>query len=136
MIKKNEEYIVDIIDQGSEGEGIAKIDNFTIFINGAIVGEKIKVVITKVLSSFAYAKILEILSKSDYRINVDCPTYKQCGGCSLRHMTYEHTLELKLNNVKNCMKKNLITNVIINPCIGMQKPFYYRNKLQYPVRNR
>ena len=63
-VEKNKEYIVDIIDNGFEGEGIAKIDNFTIFINGAIKGEKVKILIVKVLSSHAFGKILEIIKKS------------------------------------------------------------------------
>ena len=134
MLKKNEEYIVNIIDQGMSGEGIAKIDNITVFVAGAIKGEKVKVLITKVLSSLAYAKLIEIISKSNSRIDVDCKTYRQCGGCSLRHMTYEHTLRLKADNVRNCFKKNLIEDVVIEPCIGMKSPIWYRNKLQYPLR--
>ena len=86
---KNKEYIVDIIDNGIEGEGIAKIDKFTIFIPNAIKGEKIRIIIVKVLTSYAYGKILEILEKSDKRIEVDCSTYKRCGGCNLRHIDYE-----------------------------------------------
>ena len=93
-IKKNQEYIVDIIDNGYEGEGIAKIDNFTVFIPGAIKGEKIKILIVKVLSSHAFGKILEILEKSEKRQDADCPTYKRCGGCNLRHIQYEETLKM------------------------------------------
>ena len=76
-VKKNEEYIVDIVDNGFEGEGIAKIDNFTIFVQGAIKGEKIKILILKVLVSHAYAKIIEIIEKSPYRVEADCSTYKR-----------------------------------------------------------
>ena len=66
-VEKNKEYIVEIIDNGFEGEGIAKVDNFTIFVPGAIKGEKIKILIVKVLSSHAFGKILEIIKKSDAR---------------------------------------------------------------------
>ena len=101
-MKKNEEYIVDIIDNGYEGEGIAKVDNFTIFIPNAIKGEKVRIVIVKVTSSYAYGKILEIIEKSeDRREEIDCSTYKRCGGCNLRHMNYNKTLELKKNTVQN-----------------------------------
>ena len=133
MINKNEEYIVDIIDQGIDGEGIAKIDDFTIFINGAIKGEKVKIVVTKVLASFGYGKVLEIISSSEARKEVDCVTFKRCGGCSLRHIKYESTLELKRNIVINCLKKSLGYEPIVNKCIGMEEPMCYRNKLQYPV---
>ena len=133
-MKKNEEYIVDIIDNGYEGEGIAKIDNFTIFIPGAIKGEKLKVVIVKVTSSFAYGKILEILEKSTYRVaDVDCSTYKRCGGCNLRHINYAKTLELKKNTVQNLVNKTLKEKIEVKDTIGMENPFNYRNKAQYPV---
>lgn len=89
MVEKNNEYIVDIIDNGYEGEGIAKIDGFTIFIPGAIKGEKVKILIVKVLSSHAFGKILEIIEKSEDKVNSECTTYKRCGGCKLRHIKYE-----------------------------------------------
>ena len=133
MLEKNKEFIVDIIDQGIDGEGIAKIEGFTVFINGAIKGEKVKIIITKVLSSFAYAKLLEIIEKSESRAIIDCPTFKLCGGCSLRHINYSGTLELKTNIVKNCLTKTLGYEPEVNKCIGMKEPSYYRNKLQYPV---
>lgn len=133
-MKKNEEYIVDIIDNGYEGEGIAKIDNFTIFISGAIKGEKVKIVIVKVTSSYAYGKILEILEKSKDRIeDIDCSTYKRCGGCNLRHMNYNKTLELKKNTVQNLVNKTLKDRIEVKDTIGMENPFNYRNKAQYPV---
>ena len=133
-MKKNEEYIVDIIDNGYEGEGIAKVDNFTIFIPGAIKGEKVKVVIVKVTSSFAYGKILEILEKSEERVNdIDCSTYKRCGGCNLRHINYAKTLEFKKNTVQNLVNKTLKEKIEVKDTIGMENPFNYRNKAQYPV---
>lgn len=132
-IEKNKEYIVDIIDNGFEGEGIAKIDDFTIFIPSAIKGEKIKVLIVKVLSSYAYGKIIEIIEKSPNRAEVDCTTYKRCGGCDLRHINYEETLNMKQNAVQNLVNKNLKTNIKVKPTWGMGNPYNYRNKLQFPV---
>ena len=133
-MKKNEEYIVDIIDNGYEGEGIGKIDNFTIFIPGAIKGEKIKVLIVKVATSYAFGKILEIIESSKDRVgSLDCSTYKRCGGCNLRHMNYEKTLELKRDIVQNLVNKNLKIDLQVKETIGMENPFNYRNKAQYPV---
>lgn len=133
-MKKNEEYIVDIIDNGYEGEGIAKIDNFTIFIPGAIKGEKVKILIVKVTTSYAFGKILEIIEASKDRVeNVDCITYKRCGGCNLRHMNYQKTLELKKDIVQNLVNKNLKIDLQVKDTIGMENPFSYRNKAQYPV---
>ena len=105
MLKKNEEYIVDIVDNGFQGEGIAKIDGITVFVQGAIKGEKIKIKIIKVLSDFCYGKILEIIEKSEHRREPDCPVYSQCGGCDLRHIKYEETLNIKKQIVENCLQK-------------------------------
>lgn len=132
-IKKNQEYIVDIIDNGFSGEGIAKIDNFTIFINGAIKGEKVKILIVKVVSSYAFAKLLEIIEKTESRVEEKCKTFIKCGGCSLRHMKYDCTLQLKKQMVENCLYKELGRKINVNETIGMSNPYYYRNKLQYPI---
>ena len=132
-VKKNQEYIVDVIDNGFEGEGIAKIDGFTIFIPNAIKGEKLKILIVKVLSSHAFGKILEIINKSDKRIESDCITYKRCGGCNLRHIKYEETLKMKQNAVQSLVNKTLKTKIQVKETIGMGNPYHYRNKAQYPV---
>ena len=132
-IQKNQEYIVEIIDNGYEGEGIAKIDNFTIFIPGAIKGEKIKILMVKVLSSHAFGKILEIIKKSEKRKEVDCLTYKRCGGCNLRHIEYEETLKIKQDVVQNLVNKILKNKIKVQETVGMKNPFHYRNKAQYPL---
>ena len=131
--EKNKEYIVDIVDNGFEGEGIAQIDDFTIFIKGAIKGEKVKIIIVKVLSSYAYGKIIEIIEKSEHRTTEECLTYKRCGGCSLRHIDYKETLKIKQNAVQSLVNKTLKNKVIVEKTLGMENPYYYRNKLQYPV---
>ena len=132
-IQKNQEYTVDIIDNGYEGEGIAKIDNFTIFIPGAIKGEKVKILIVKVLSSHAFGKILEIINKAEGRQDADCSTYKRCGGCNLRHIKYEETLKMKQNAVQSLVNKTLINKLQVEKTVGMENPFHYRNKAQYPL---
>ena len=132
-VEKNKEYIVDIIDNGFEGEGIAKIEGFTIFIPNAIKGEKVKILIVKVLSSHAFGKILEIIKVSEARKESDCTTYKRCGGCNLRHIKYEETLKMKRNSVQSLVNKTLKTKIKVKETLGMEKPYYYRNKAQYPV---
>ena len=133
MINKNEEYIVDIIDNGFSGEGIAKIDGFTVFVPNTLKGEKVKVKILKVVSSHAFAKVVEIIEKDDERQDVDCDTFYKCGGCTLRFAKYDKTLEIKKEAVVNTFKKNYGKEVEIEEIIGMENPYNYRNKLQYPV---
>ena len=133
-MKKNEEYTVEIIDNGYEGEGIAKIDNFTVFVPGAIKGETVKILIVKVNTSYAFGKIQEILKASASRsMNIDCSTYKRCGGCNLRHIKYDETLKMKKEIVQNLVEKNLKTKIEVNNTIGMENPYHYRNKAQYPI---
>ena len=106
-VSKNKEYVVDIMDNGFEGEGIAKIDNFTIFIPNTIKGERVRIIIVKVLSSHAFGKLIEILKASPVRETEDCQTYKRCGGCQLRHIKYEETLKIKQNAVQSLVNKTL-----------------------------
>ena len=133
IVEKNKEYKVTIIDNGYEGEGIAKIEDFTIFIKGAIKGEVCKIVITKVNKSFAFGRLLEVIEHSKKRVEPDCATYKRCGGCSIRHIKYDETLKIKKDMVQNLVNKGLEGKIEVNNVIGMENPYYYRNKLQYPV---
>lgn len=132
-VEKNQEYIVEIIDNGYEGEGIAKIENFTIFVPNSIKGEKVRVLIVKVLKSHAFGKVLEIIKTSEYRKESDCETYKRCGGCDLRHIKYEETLRMKQNAVQSLVNKTLENEVKVEETLGMENPYNYRNKAQYPV---
>ena len=122
-VEKNKEYVVDIIDNGFEGEGIAKIYNFTIFVPGAIKGEKVKILIVKVLSSHAFGKVLEIIEKSEVRQDVDCDTYKRCGGCNMRHIKYEDTLKMKQNAVQALVNKTLKNKIEVKETIRNGKSF-------------
>ncbi len=135
MVEKNKEYIFDIISQGYEGEGIAKIDNkYPIFIEGALKGEKVKVRIVKVNKNFAYGKLMEVLEASEERINPPCAIYKRCGGCKLQHASYKAQLDFKWDRVKDCVSKigKLDPSIVKYP-LGMENPWRYRNKVQLPI---
>ena len=132
-VMKNEEYVVDIVDNGFEGEGIAKVNNYTIFIDGAIKGEKCKILILKVTSSHAFGKLLEVIVESDKRCIPDCDTYKRCGGCDLRHIEYEETLNIKQDKVQNLINKSLNKKIETQKTLAMGNPYNYRNKAVYPV---
>ena len=133
MIKKNEDFEVNISDIGFEGEGIAKIDGYTTFIKGGLKGEKAKIKMLKVNKDYGFAKLLEVLEKSEEREQPVCNVFGKCGGCSLQHMTYEAQLDYKTNMVRNTIRKALGQDVEVSDIIGMGIPYNYRNKAQYPV---
>lgn len=135
MVEKNKEYIFDIISQGYEGEGIAKIDNkYPIFIEGALKGEKVKVRIVKVNKNFAYGKLIEVLEASEERVNPACNIYKRCGGCKLQHASYKAQLDFKWDRVKDCVSKiGKLDSSIVKYPLGMEEPWRYRNKVQLPI---
>ena len=133
MIEKNQDYIVDIVDMTHEGAGVARIDGFAVFVEGAIVGEKIRIKIVKVLKNFAYGKIEKIIEQSPNRKPATCESYKKCGGCKLQHMSYDATLEFKKNVVRNNLKRIGKVDVEVQNTIGLDEPYAYRNKVQFPI---
>lgn len=135
MIEKNKEYVLDILSQGYEGEGVAKIDGYPIFIQGALKGETVRTKIIKVKKSYAYGKIEEIINMSEDREEPKCSNYKRCGGCSIQHMNYKKQLEFKWERVKDCISKiGGLSEKLVNYPIGMESnPYRYRNKVQLPI---
>ncbi|MGH4122893.1 MAG: 23S rRNA (uracil(1939)-C(5))-methyltransferase RlmD [Clostridium sp.] len=136
-VEKNEDYIMTIDNMGYEGEGVGKIDNFTVFVAGAIVGEKVKIKIVKISKSFAFGKLLEIIEASSSRIEPVCSIYKNCGGCNLQHIDYTGQLDFKTNRVIQVINRiGKLEDVIVHPTLGMENPYNYRNKVQLPVSNK
>ena len=99
--KKNDIVTVTIEDIGTEGEGIGKIDGFTLFVKDAIVGDKLEAKILKAKKNFAYAKVEKILEPSPYRVEPKCAYHRQCGGCQIQALSYEKQLEFKQKKVFN-----------------------------------
>lgn len=132
-VEKNKEYVVDIIDNGYQGEGIAKIDDYTLFIPNVIAGERVRILVVKVNSSFGYGKAIQIIEKSPDRVETLCNTYKRCGGCVLQHISYKRQLAIKTKNIKDLFKKELGRDVEICNAIGMKNPLEYRNKAKYAL---
>lgn len=137
MLIKNHTYEVKIENYGCNGEGIGRVDNFPVFIEGALCGEEVKFLAVKVLKSFAYGKLLEVLTPSEHRKEVLCPVFKRCGGCQLLHMDYAEQLALKKEIVIDCMRKfsGLKTFEVADVCGLENEAFHYRNKAQYPTVN-
>ena len=134
-MNKNDILELEIIDNGVSFEGIAKLDNKVIFVPGAIIGEKILAKIIKVNKDYAIAKIEEIIVESPYRQKAICDVFKRCGGCNAQHICYNTQLFLKSKLVANVLKKQKIdTSILEKSTIGMGMPYYYRNKVQYPIR--
>ncbi|QAA34954.1 23S rRNA (uracil(1939)-C(5))-methyltransferase RlmD [Clostridium manihotivorum] len=135
MIEKNKEYIVDIVAQGYEGEGIGKLDgNFTMFVEGALRGERVKVKAIKVKKNYAYGKLVETLETSEERVEPICPIYKRCGGCRLQHTSYNEQLNFKTERVRDCITKiGKLNGDLVRDTIGMDNPYRYRNKVQLPI---
>ncbi len=133
-IKKNEIYNITITDIGTHGEGIGKIDGYTLFVKNTLPQEEVKVLVLKTNKSYGYAKALEILKPSPYRVKPACPLSERCGGCTLQHLDYNAQLLQKQNKVKqNIARIGGFENIDVLPTIGMDNPYHYRNKAQYPV---
>lgn len=117
-------------------EGIGKVDGMTVFIPGAIKGEKVKAKILKVNSSYAFAKLEQVISSSENRMNLMCEFSNRCGGC-IQHISYEETLNIKKDNAIATLNKQHINVDFTNTDIyGMGCPWHYRNKVQYPIRDK
>ena len=136
MHQKNDELEVTITDQGIDGEGIGKVSGYALFVKDTVIGDECKVKIMKAKKNFAFAKLIEIITPSEFRVQEKCSVAKQCGGCQLQSMSYEKQLEFKANKVFNNFKRigGLDTcQIPMKEIIGMDEPYYYRNKTQFPV---
>ena len=135
-LKKNDIVTVTIEDIGSEGEGIGKVDGFPLFIKDATIGDEIEAKLIKVKKNYGYARVEKVLTPSNDRVAPKCPVARQCGGCSIQHLSYEKQLDYKQKKVKNCLERIGHLEKIeekMAPILGMEEPWYYRNKAQFPV---
>ncbi|BBF44800.1 RNA methyltransferase, TrmA family [Lachnospiraceae bacterium KM106-2] len=146
MIKKNDILDITIDSLGSEGEGIGRIEGYALFVKDALIGDKVRVKIMKMKKSYGFARLMEVLEPSPYRVEPVCPVARQCGGCQLQHLDYEKQVEYKQDKVKNCLERigkfNIVmeeskandeNTIFMEPAIGMESSFYYRNKAQFPM---
>ncbi len=134
MYNKNDILTVEIIDLGTTGEGIGKIDGYALFVKDTVIGDVVRVKIMKAKRNYAFAKLIEIVTPSKNRVEPRCPVARQCGGCQLQAMNYEEQLRFKSDKVYNNIKRiGGIENFEMKPIMGMDEPFYYRNKAQFPV---
>ena len=138
MYNKNDKIELTIEDMSVNGEGIGHHNNMAFFVKGAVVGDRIIAGVTKVKKSMCYARVIDIIEKSPYRCTEKCDKASPCGGCQLQALDYSKQLELKESHVRNNLIRvggfsgELIDDVL-DAIIGMDEPYYYRNKLQIPV---
>lgn len=132
-MKKNDCVELNITALTGEGTGVGKSNGMAVFVPGAAVGDTLLVHIIKVKSRYAIGKLLQVITPSPYRKEVDCSSFKNCGGCAFRHITYEAELKAKETSVKDAMQR--IGGTAISPCkiIPSPKTVGYRNKAQYPL---
>lgn len=135
---KNDYVTVTIEDIGNEGEGIGKVDGFTLFIKDAILGDTVEAKIMKSKKNYAYAHLEKVIQPSPFRVEPVCSCHRQCGGCQLQTLSYDKQLAFKQNKIRNHLIRigALAPEYIdahMEPIIGMENPFRYRNKAQYPV---
>ncbi|MEK5405143.1 23S rRNA (uracil(1939)-C(5))-methyltransferase RlmD [Paenibacillus sp. FSL W8-0439] len=161
-VQKNDEAVIDIIGMNHDGEGVGRVEGFTLFVPGALPGEKVRVKVLKTKKQYGYAKLLDIAQSSPDRIAAPCAIYDQCGGCQIQHMSYEAQLGWKRQHVVDVLERigklsvatessehtaevladsadgsadhmSRVQGVVVHPTLGMSEPWRYRNKAQVPI---
>lgn len=144
MFKKNDVLEIEITDQGTTGEGIGKVSGYTLFVKDTVIGDVAKVKVMKAKKNYAFARLVEIVKPSKYRVEPLCPVAKSCGGCQLQAMNYQQQLKFKQEKVFNNIRRiGGVEDFVMKPIMGMEElcikgheengPFHYRNKAQFPV---
>lgn len=134
MFGKEDILTVEITDLGTTGEGIGKVDGYALFVKDTVIGDVVKVKIMKAKKNYAFARLIEIVKPSEKRVVPPCPVARSCGGCQLQAMNYEEQLRFKADKVYNNIKRiGGIEDFEMKPIMGMEEPFYYRNKAQFPM---
>jgi len=133
LVKVGDEFIVRIETLNHQAQGIARIDGYVVFVDYALPDELLKIRIIEAKKEYGRAEIVEIVEKNPHRKKPECPVYYECGGCHLMHASYNYQLEIKKMLVEDAFKRIGKLSPKINPVIGMENPFRYRNKVQFPV---
>ena len=136
-MRKNETAVVKIEDIGVNGEGIGKVDGYTLFVKDAVIGDVVEVKVMKAKKNYGYAKLINVLEPSKDRVQAKCSVARQCGGCQIQELSYEKQLEFKEKKVRGNLERiggvssEFLDSVMEEIC-GMDNPFHYRNKAQFP----
>ena len=136
VFKKNQDIHLTIEDFTREGEGLGKYHGFPFFVKDTVIGDVAVVRITKVRKNYGYARLKELLIPSPDRVDPPCPVARQCGGCRIQQLAYDKQLDYKFSQVKNCLQRIggfERPERFMEPIYGMEDPWHYRNKAQFPV---
>lgn len=136
--EKDDSVTLVIEDMGADGEGVGKIDGFTFFVKDALIGDKVEAKVMKVKKGYAYARLMRIVSPSPNRTEPRCPYHKQCGGCQIQALDYSAQLLYKEKKVRNNLMRiggfsEKLLDSVMEPIVGMEHPYHYRNKAQFPI---
>ena len=137
MMQKNEIVKVKIEDIGVGGEGIGKVDGYTLFIKDAIIGDVVEAKVMKAKKNYGYARLMKVITPSEYRVEPKCAFARRCGGCQIQEMSYNRQLVFKDQKIRGNLEriggftKDQI-DTVMQPVVGMEHPFGYRNKAQFP----
>lgn len=131
---KNDVVTVEIEDMGHSGEGIGKVDGYALFVKDAVIGDVAKVKIIKAKKNYGYARLMKVVKPSPYRVEPKCPHARRCGGCQIQELDYAQQLVYKERKIRNDLQRiGGFDEILMEPIVGMDEPFYYRNKAQFPV---
>lgn len=134
-VKKNQQLLVEIIDLTHEGLGVAKVEGYPLFIENALPGEQVEILVLKVGKKFGFGKVVKQVTVSEDRVEQVDETFIRTGIAPLIHLTYEKQLAFKQDQVKNVFERIAkLPEVPILSTLGMENPTHYRNKAQIPVR--
>lgn len=136
-MQKNDVVTVTIEDIGVNGEGIGKVNGYTLFIKDAVIDDVVEAKVMKAKKNYGYARLMNILIPSEYRVKPKCEFARKCGGCQIQEMSYERQLQFKQDKVRGNLERiggfaPELLERIMDPIVGMEEPFYYRNKAQFP----
>ncbi len=133
-ISKNQDYEIVIEDLTQKGEGVGRIDGYALFVKDTVIGDRIIARVTKANKSYGYGRLMKIIEPSPDRVEPLCPVSRACGGCTLMAMSYPAQLEFKRKLIRNNLARiGGFTDIDVPPVIGMDDPYRYRNKAQFPV---
>ena len=136
-MNKNDIVTVEITDIGVSGEGIGHVDGYTLFIKDAVIGDVVEVKVMKAKKNYGYARLMKVITPSEYRIEPKCAFARRCGGCQIQEMSYDRQLVFKDQKIRGNLEriggftKDQI-DTVMQPVVGMEHPFGYRNKAQFP----